>query len=161
MKAVTASALAAALIGLALPATGQAQGVVEDRMGGITEDRPGAGLDRQQLGRAPVGLGSLDQDGDNVISRDEFTAARPGQPRMFDRFDGDQDGRITLDEFLEQRRALQERRFNRLDANGDGAITEEDIAARRGVVFDNLDRNDDGVLSQDELRRPGRGMRRR
>lgn len=72
----------------------------------------------------------LDTDGDDSLSREEYSAANQraartslGRQRMFDRLDADNDGVLTIDEFPPSRMA-------RLDSDGDGTITSEEL--RRG-----------------------------
>ncbi len=42
--------------------------------------------------------------------------------------------------------------FERTDTNGDGVITQEEAKAQRTMLFDKLDRNDDGFLDNAEKR---------
>jgi len=86
---------------------------------------------------------------------------RRGGP--FERFDENGDGLLTAGELPDEFRE----RMMRADANGDGAISREELeeagrswrggggpgdgADRRGRLFERLDENDDGVLTDDEL----------
>jgi Ca2+-binding EF-hand superfamily protein len=72
----------------------------------------------------------LDSDGNDSLSRDEYSAASRraareavGKQRMFERLDVDDDGVLTIDEFPPSR-------LVRLDSDGDGIITAEEL--RRG-----------------------------
>ena len=57
------------------------------------------------------------------------------------------------------RRAMV-RQFQANDADGNGSITVEEFTVRFEDVVENLDRNGDGELTRDELRRRGhRGPR--
>jgi len=117
-------------------------------------------------------LDRLDSDGDGVVSYKEY---RPRERRMMSNLDTNEDGKLTLDEFLNgrpgenadnQREISEERkarmaemmaeRFARMDVDDDGSVTMEEI---KGATFAAMDRNDDGVLSAKELT-PRRGMRR-
>ena len=85
------------------------------------------------------------------------------QPMTFEELDADGSGEITSDDFA----ALRERRFAELDTNGDGSVTKEEFTAanmarsaeRAERMFDRLDADGDGVLSQDVLAGQGRGDR--
>ena len=73
----------------------------------------------------------LDSDGDDFLSRDEYSAENQraarkslGSQRMFERLDADDDGVLTLDEFPPSRMA-------RLDIDGDGTITTEELRQGR------------------------------
>ena len=117
-----------------------------------------------------------DADGDGVVTKEEFEAAREkmrgrrgerhGQGgadlgAFFDRFDANEDGKLTKDELPE--RAAD--RIMKADADGDGAVTKEELEAARekmgggrgeggpdvGAFFDRFDANEDGKLTKDEL----------
>lgn len=73
----------------------------------------------------------LDTDGDESLSRQEYSAASQraareslGKQRMFERLDADDDGVLTIDEFPPSRLA-------RLDSDGDGTITAEELRQGR------------------------------
>lgn len=103
--------------------------------------------------------------------------------RMMERFDTNQDGKITQEEidatqaerfaaantdgqpgvtlqefepaFWGEHREMMVRAFQRLDRDGDGTVTEEEFAGRTGGLVARMDRNGDGALSADD-----RGERR-
>lgn len=98
-----------------------------------------------------LGLGrifrTMDDDGSKQLNKDEFfygiketglELSHEDAMELFDRFDTDKSGSISLDEFLahvrppmsDGRRAIVEQAFRKLDKTGDGVITVEDI---RGV----------------------------
>ena len=137
-----------------------------------------------------------DKDGDGKLSRDEFIAGiqrkpdrpeagnqgpndaggRPSPDKMFKRLDANGDGKVTLDELPEPRKAMFEGLLKRADKDGDGALTEAEftqgIQAAVGKpgnekrpeggpnaeqVFRRLDKNGDGKVTLDEVpeeRRP-------
>ena len=108
----------------------------------------------------------LDDDGDGVISIEEF---RTPNGRMLKRADMNCDGMITRDEIeqhhtarsaeMEQEQAdrfvrRQERmdaHFAEMDSDGDGSITTDEA---RFAMFSRMDKNNDGYLSADEIKRP-------
>ncbi|WEX11420.1 EF-hand domain-containing protein [Chelativorans sp. AA-79] len=116
----------------------------------------------QPAPNAPKGIfGRLDADGDGSISQDEFGGTRMD---MLQAADENQDGTLSQEELTNyvmlrefQRRA--ERLANRLDIDGDGTVTVAEIEDHQGKRFALLDRNSDGMLSQDELRRGEFGKR--
>jgi Ca2+-binding EF-hand superfamily protein len=119
-------------------------------------------------------LERLDQDGDGLISLEEFNAGDrvPGM-RMLDRADADGDGAVTREELqasidlaAEERRERieqhMEQRFDALDEDGDGMIMRTELLEQ---AFSSLDANGDGFISEAEAqqardrRRHRRGRR--
>ena len=116
----------------------------------------------------------LDQDGDGLVSRDEFFADdHVPAMRMLARADADGDGAVTraeleatVDDIAEERRERAERhvvrRFEELDEDGDGMIMRADVLEQ---AFYRLDSNGDGFIGEDEAqaaqdkRRQRRGRR--
>jgi len=113
----------------------------------------------QQNERGPGGFfNRLDSNSDGSIARDEFGGDRLDTLRTADE---NQDGTLSQEELANylmkrefERRA--ERLAGQFDIDGDGQVTLAEIENQQGKHFALLDRNDDGQLSQDELRR-GRG----
>jgi hypothetical protein len=74
---------------------------------------------------------------------------------MFEQFDADGDGSVTMEEVEAQRGA----RFAETDTNGDGAVSLEEFTARAAAraterataMFERLDADGDGSLSRDVL----------
>ena len=111
-------------------------------------------------------LNHLDQDGDALISADEFGDK---EVRMFKHADLNNDDTITLEELQMQieRRTEEHQQemvarhdkivlrmsehFARLDSDGDGNLTAEEA---RLAAFNRMDSNDDGYISVDEIKRP-------
>ena len=120
----------------------------------------------QQENAPRHGFSKMDSDGDGVISKDEFLARHQSR---FAQVDTDGDGVVSEDEKAaakEARRAKREERRAKIkerreqarekilaefDANGDGQL---DASEREAVAlnrFERMDKNGDGVLSEDEL----------
>ncbi len=99
-------------------------------------------------------LTSADANGDGSITRDEFLA-RPIE--HFDRLDANNDGVISADERPQRgergdRSERRERRADRPnpDANGDGSFSRAEFSAMGSGMFERLDANDDGRVTQEE-----------
>ena len=77
--------------------------------------------------------------------------------------DVDGDGKLNLDEFqpilVDIMRPKIVDGFQFLDANGDAVITLDEIDRPMSRIVSRLDRNDDGELTSDELRKRHRGWR--
>ena len=108
-------------------------------------------------------LERFDANGDGSISQEEVDQYRADRLKQFD---ADGDGMLTLEEYealwMDVMRKRMVRRFQRHDSDGDGKITAEEFAERTKHMVMMRDRNDDGVLNKDDLRRGrmGRGQGR-
>lgn len=121
---------------------------------------PNAGRGAHGMMRGHEGRGSgmmrrLDSDGSGDISPEEFGERRMG---WLTGADSDGDGVLSMEEMtaaIEQRR--QERRearlLRRFDIDGDGRVTVEELERHQEKLFALKDRDDDGVLSSDEMGR--------
>jgi Ca2+-binding EF-hand superfamily protein len=100
-------------------------------------------------------LTRADANNDGDITREEFLA-RPTQ--MFDRLDQNDDGVIAAAERPQrgERRADDQQRQRRErpnpDTNGDGTFSRAEFTAMGAGMFERLDANNDGRVTQEEAR---------
>ena len=129
----------------------------------------------------------IDENGDGEVSADEFVlTASHRVDRIMEHMDSDENGVISAEEFAESRSRRDQRRsddrsseregrrprggtppaFGDLDVDGDGQLTEDELLAHHAErvekTFSRLDKNEDGVLTSNEMRklrrhRGGRG----
>jgi Ca2+-binding EF-hand superfamily protein len=103
-----------------------------------------------------VNLGPMDQNGDGKISQAE---AQWITAKSIAKIDANHDGIITADELKAEeerlRQAERQRQLSALDANHDGKTTTAEFAAMDSDRFKQMDRNNDGFLTPDELRPQG------
>jgi Ca2+-binding EF-hand superfamily protein len=110
-------------------------------------------------------LTRADANSDGNITRDEFLA-RPTQ--MFDRLDANDDGVISTAERPqrpergERTRGERTQRSDRPnpDADGNGSFSQAEFTAMGAGLFERLDANDDGRVTQEEAQ-AARGHHRR
>ena len=105
--------------------------------------------------RAAMNFGAADADDSGDVTFDEFAAA---VQKRLGSADANGDGKMTVEEIADQivkmRAERQARRMiERYDTDGDGALTIAEIEARQKKLFALLDRNDDGKLVKEEMRR--------
>lgn len=96
-------------------------------------------------------LAKVDTDGNGKISKAEAEAAREAH---FKSADVDGNGSVSLEEFeamAERRRKMMlKRKFERSDKNNDGVLTSDELGSRRGGHFEKMDKDGDGEISEDE-----------
>jgi Ca2+-binding EF-hand superfamily protein len=101
-----------------------------------------------------------DANNDGKISQEEIDTNRTA---TLERNDADKDGSLSLAEFekvwMEANRQRMVREFQRFDTDGDAKVTLEEYRKPLADMVARADRNGDGVLSRDDRGR-GDGMRR-
>lgn len=108
-------------------------------------------------------LQRADADNSGDVTFEEFAAAMNGR---FGNADADGDGKMTVGEIateIQRMRAerMAKRLVERFDTDGDGVLTKAEVEARQKKMFALMDRNDDGKISGDEMKKRGdrRGWR--
>lgn len=104
----------------------------------------------QQGGGALAMLQAADTNRDGAITRAEAQAARGV---LFERLDADNDGYLSQAERANaNRQGGQARRgIEGADANNDGRISRAELMDQPYRGFDRLDRNDDDIVSAEEI----------
>jgi len=98
-------------------------------------------------------MARLDSDDNGVLSLDEFLNGRPGPRaglRSGDQADN-QDGDARREERRERMARRAEERFMQMDLDGDELVTEAEF---KEATFQQMDRDNNGLLEADELRPP-------
>ena len=132
------------------------------------------GARRGERGGGPMQMNllarALDADEDGVISAEELDNAR----RALLSLDTNDDGELTRDEYMPQRRGGGEMTEERLamfiermmerDENEDGKLSADELPERMAErMFERWDKNDDGFIDEEELtamaKSRGGGMR--
>ena len=72
---------------------------------------------------------------------------RTREQRRFSRYDADENGAVSRDEYLHSRR----KSYARLDLNGDGKISFDEYAAKAAQKFTSADRDRTGALTPAEF----------
>lgn len=109
---------------------------------------PGGGRHGQRM------IEQFDVDQDGTVTQVEIDQVR--QERLA-AFDQDNDGSLTLEEYqalwLDAMHARMVDRFQELDEDGDAIVTVEEFVAPFDSMVERMDRNGDGAISKDDMRR--------
>ena len=112
-------------------------------------------------GPGPSLFETYDTNKDGKLTQAEVDAARQQQ---LTRFDQDGNGQLSLQEYqalwLDAMREAMVRQFQAHDRDGDAVVTVEEFQARFSDLVRDRDDNNDGELTQDELRPRGHGRGR-
>ena len=175
MKKTIAATDAVIALGAAIPLAASGG----DRYGDDRGDRNGAhGMkgDRGEMMRGPHGkrdgmrrggvrakirmqefIETNDADGDGRVTQDEVDQWRADRLASFD---ADGNGQLSLDEYeqlwLDAMRERMVRQFQKHDSDGDAQVTADEFGERTAHMVMMRDRNEDGVISVDDLGRHGR-----
>lgn len=112
---------------------------------------------------------AADADSDGKVTAEELQSWRAARAAALD---ADGDGRISADELVAaQMRAAEarataraERMIARFDTDGDGLITAAELLAggdRLAAMFDRIDRDEDGALTEEDLQKMQHRMMQR
>ena len=88
-----------------------------------------------------------DKNKDGKLSREEFPQQRR---RLFDQIDTDKDGFVTLEEDVFYRKSAPERFLARNDKNKDGKLSREEFPQQMRRLFERIDTDKDGFVTLEE-----------
>lgn len=98
----------------------------------------------------------FDVNEDGKLTQEEVNEARKA---LLTKFDADKDGKLNLSEFeqlwMDYMRQRMVRGFQRIDRDGDTAITLDEYLKPFSKIVERLDRNDDGVFDKQDRRKYG------
>lgn len=97
---------------------------------------------------------AFDANQDGQVTQVEIDEVRSGR---FAEFDQNNDGNLNLEEYqalwLDAMRERMVDRFQALDDDGDAMVTIEEFVEPYGRMVQRLDRNEDGAITRDDMRR--------
>jgi Ca2+-binding EF-hand superfamily protein len=95
----------------------------------------------------------FDANEDGKLTQEELDGARK---KLLTAHDANKDGKLSLAEFeklwLEVKRQRMVRGFQRIDRDGDASITLDEFIKPYAKMIERMDRNDDGVLDSEDRR---------
>jgi len=163
LRSVTASAVAAVVLTIALPAGAWAQPAAS---------QPGSAAAAQPMTKSALtaqldgNFNQLDTNKDKSLSKAEIEAAQARNlasakaeldkriAAEFSRLDGDKSGQLSLAEFKagapEAKLQPTDALLKQLDRNSDGKVALDEFRATPLANFDRIDLNKDGNISADE-----------
>ena len=104
---------------------------------------------------------AFDANDDGGVTQEEILMVR--RTRLSE-FDANNDGKLDLSEYealwLDAMREQMVDRFQAHDDDGDGSVTIEEFSEDYANIVERRDRNGDGVLNSDDLRRPSQDSNR-
>lgn len=154
--------MAGLLAGLAGSAALAQEATVPDAVESRTT-APNEGPGGSGMGWGLLDFATADADGDGVVTQEEVTAR---QQARFEQADVDGNGGLSAEELIAMQESLREeasraaaaRRIASLDDSGDGLLQAEELEARTpriAPLFDRIDTDEDGGISQAELEAAG------
>jgi len=94
----------------------------------------------------------FDSNNDGKVTQEEINKVKS---ELFSKYDVDGNGVLSLEEWQTMRQDRQKerisQRFNRHDANGDGGISQEEFMAKSNLMMERMDSNVDHMIDQDEM----------
>lgn len=112
---------------------------------------PALGQAQDAIRQVTANFDRIDSDGDGVISQAEFRKVRAARWTQIDR---NGDGYLGVDDFpgfAAGRARAQLAQIAHLDTDGDGRISQGEFLDGPLPLFEQTDRNSDGVLTRSEI----------